>query len=75
MKWGAAGVSQLCLKTINHARDPCEYYYETRERGAREKESRASSLMRTRRGQKIFEYLGLGLSEREREEVSPNRRS
>jgi hypothetical protein len=35
----AAGDSQLWLKTINHARDPCEYYYETQERGGEERDA------------------------------------
>jgi hypothetical protein len=58
--WGeeggyAAGDSRLWLKTINHARDPCEHYYETAERGGKEREKRASSLMRT----KDFGVFGL----------------
>ena len=47
------------MKTINQARDPCEHYYQTVEWGVkereREREKRASSLVRT----KDFGVFGL----------------
>jgi hypothetical protein len=45
------------LKTINHARDPCDHYYETGEWGVkkRDREKRASWLVRT----KDFRVFGL----------------
>ena len=54
---GCSSRLSTLLKTINHARDPCEHYYETGEWGVKERdrENRASSLART----KDFGVFGL----------------